>query len=97
MPLSRTRMATLLAVLPDAQLDAPAARGVLGGVAEHVADGLRQAQCVAVHGKRRVGTLNRQRVAAILDQRLDGLDGAGDERCDLDRLARQGDLAAGDT
>ena len=79
----------LIALVVDAQADVAAAVGVLGRIAEHVAERLGEAQQVTEQQQRLGGGLHRQLVPAFVDERRDGLDGARDEGRDLDRLARQ--------
>ena len=76
--------------------DAPAFRGVLGGVVEEVADHLGQAGGVALHLERARRQRHHQLLAARVDQRPRGLDRARDHRGEVDRLALQRDLAARD-
>ena len=64
------------AVGRDVQLDVAAVGRVLGGVVQHVAEDLAQAREVAEHPDRRVGHVDRQRVALRIDERPHDL-----ERC----------------
>ena len=78
--------------------DLPPFAGVLHGVVQEVAEDLLQPRRVGVQEHRGLGRWERdgQIVALGRDQRLDALDGVGDERLRRDQLAAEHDLAPGD-
>ncbi len=80
----------------DTAPDLSARIGILGGVVEQVGDHLGQAHGVGVEDQRRGRQGNGELVAAGLNERLAGFDGAADDRGQLDRRLAEFDLAAGD-
>ena len=72
--------------------DPAALPGVLRRVVQEVADDLGEASQVAEYAQRVGRDLDGQRVVPCVDQRAARLDGARDDRRDLDRLAPEVDL-----
>lgn len=84
----------LLALQDDAHV--PAARGVLGGVVQQVHDHLREPRLVALHRQRLGRQVHLEPVLIGLDERAAGVHRLAHHFAQVQSLAAQLDLAAGD-
>ena len=77
------------------QPDGATPRRVLGGVAQQIADDLRQTRRIGVEAHRVAGQRDRERMAARVDARADHLDRLLDDRGQQDQLLAERDLPLG--
>ena len=73
------------------QPDVPTPLRVFGGIVQQVREDLRQASRVGDKRDRLLGQCDLELVSRLLDERSARLDGAGEDRRQLDRLRPQSD------